>query len=93
MPDVMDDVPTFTVTENAVLIAAGIVANVKVAPPSLVVGVMLAEAVDDTVKSLATPVVAPDPSLTVMVHEMLPDTARKGDVGVHASVLAVVGVP
>ena len=89
----MDDVPIFTVTAKAVLMAAGVVANVNVAPPSLVVGVMLAEAVDDTVKSLTTPVVVPAAFFTVMVHEMLPDTARNGDVGVHASVLAVVGVP
>jgi hypothetical protein len=42
--------PTFTFTANAVLLVAGIVLNVNVLPPLLVVGVML-PVVDVTVKA------------------------------------------
>ena len=59
--------PTCTVTPNAVLLLVGVVENVKVDPPLAVVGVML-PTVDDTAKSAATPVVAPDRPDTVIVQ-------------------------
>lgn len=58
-----------TIIVNADVGADGVVENVKVCPPSLVVnpeGVVVAEAV----KSEATPVVAPLVSETVIVHPM-----------------------
>jgi len=58
--------PTRTKIWKLVEFAVGIVENVNVAPPFVVVGRMKIELVEVTAKSLATPVVKPDASLTVI---------------------------
>jgi hypothetical protein len=92
-PVVMTDAPILAVTTNADVKAAGVVANVNVAPPLAVVGVMDAALVDDTVKSDAIPVVATGPVLdTAIVHENA--TPARGFVpGLHVSLDNIVGLP
>jgi hypothetical protein len=53
---------------KAVLFKIGTVEKRKVAPPSDVVGVIAADAVEETLKSEATPVVAPAADDTAMTQ-------------------------
>ena len=83
---------TFTLITKPLVYVVGVVVNVNVEPPLLLAATMLPLAVDDTLKSLASPVVAPPAPLTPIVHVMaLP--YRCGDPDTHDSVDAVVGVP
>ena len=60
--------PTRTAMVKAVLFKRGTVEKRNVAPPSDVVGVIVADAVEEILKSEATPVVAPTADDTVMTQ-------------------------
>ena len=83
---------TFTLTAKPLLATVGVVLNVNVEPPLLLVGTMLLLALDDTLKSLATPVVAPPLPLTLIVHVMA-TLVRCGLPLAQLTVLTAVGVP
>ena len=83
---------TFTLTTNPLLAAVGVVLNVNVDPPLLLDATMLPLTLDDTLKSLATPVVAPALPLTLIVHVMAA-FVRCGLPLMHVTALAAVGVP
>jgi hypothetical protein len=91
-PFVMTLLPTLTVTANAALLLPGVVANVNVDPPLTAVGVIDDVALDEIVKSSATPVVAPPAPSTLMVHST-GDPARCGLFTLHARLDDAVGVP
>ena len=82
--------PIVTFTENALLMATGVVLNVKVVPFVLVVAVIDDDAVDAMMKSVANPVDGPDPSRTVIV-QLMAELYRSGFGTVHANDDAVVG--
>ena len=91
-PPEIETPPTLTAMAKAVVMLAGVVENVNVAPPSDVVGVIDPVAVVVTAKSEATPVVAAPLLETVMVHEI--KVPMRSGLGIlQESVEAVVGLP
>lgn len=91
MPLVIALLPTKTLTVNADITIVGIVEKVNVPPPFTEVGVIEALDVEDTVKSLASPVVAPVAPETDIVHVTALFTLA-GDEH-ETNVDAVVGTP
>ena len=75
-----------------VLFVRGVVENVNVEPPLLVVGTMIGVVVDEMLKSELTPVVAPLLPETEIVH-MIGLPARWGLPVAHDNVDAVLGLP
>ena len=80
-----------TKIENELVVDAGVVENVYVAPKFALLNTEEAT-VDDTLKSPMYPVVSPLPPDTVIVHMITVD-ARAGFVLLHVTTDAVVGVP
>ena len=84
--------PTFTVMVKLVELTDDVVEKVNIAPLFTEVGVMKAALDDETVKSEATPVVAPlRPDTEIL--QMIAFPARCGFPDTQASAEAVVGVP
>ncbi len=92
IPLTMEAPPNWTLTTKDDEDEIGRVEKVKEVPPLAVEGVMLADAVDETEKSVANPVVAPRPLDTEMVHE-IGLLIRCGLLEVHARDDAAVGRP
>lgn len=78
-------------TENAEDVAVGMVENENVEPPLLEIGTIEDEADDDTAKSEASPVVAPELPETVNTH--VTGTPTRAGEEHDKRVLAVVGTP
>lgn len=92
IPFTIEAPPNWTVTMKDDEDEIGIVEKVKEVPPLAVEGAMLADAVDETEKSAANPVVAPRPLDTEMVHE-IGLLIRCGLLEVHVRDDAAVGRP
>ena len=75
------DAPNLTETENEVVVAKGVVVNVNTSPVNEEAGMIEGAFVEETVKSDASPVVAPAAPETKIVHEIAPPT-RAGVVAV-----------
>ena len=65
--------PTFTIMTNVFVVTGVDVENVNVDPPSIVLGIIMVEELEEIVQSEAYPVVAPAAVLAVMVHVMNPE--------------------
>lgn len=81
-----------TLIAKAEVADAGVVENTNVDPPSDVMGIIEAEAVEDTEKSETTPVVEPEAPETLMIHPIaLPE--RCGFPKLQSILEAIVGIP
>ena len=87
-PNVISELLTVTVMSNHTFAAWGVVANVKVAPPSLVVGKITVSVSDETAKSAAVACTSPTASRAYITH-VTGTPCCSG--AVHSIVEAVVG--